>query len=280
MYHFGNEDISSWAARIDTVIGRTPYPVVQRVVVVESTDSTQNAAIRFAHGRPGLLVVASMQKNGRGSFGRRWHDGERSTLPCTFVVDPGCKDAPMLAACVACAVHEAVNAFLPRAIQLGIKWPNDLVIRDETVDRKIAGILIEQQQGLTLVGIGVNCTQTQRDWSQEYADRAVSFLGLGVSVSRLDLICRIVESMSQWFHACDREAIRSYYELHNAMAGSRRVFRHNNRLYEGIVEHIDPLDSIELSTDEGLCTLPIAQTQHVRRLSNDESSGSELRADA
>ena len=180
MYQLGNEDISSWAARIDTVIGHTPHPVIERVVVVESTDSTQNAALRFAQGRTGLLVVASMQKNGRGARGRRWHDGDRATLPCTFVVDPGCKDAPMLAACVACAVHEAINSFLPRVIQLGIKWPNDLVIRDEHVDRKIAGVLIEQQQGLTLVGIGINCTQTQRDWSPEYADRAVSFLGLGV----------------------------------------------------------------------------------------------------
>jgi BirA family biotin operon repressor/biotin-[acetyl-CoA-carboxylase] ligase len=277
MYQLGNEDISSWAARIDTVIGHTPHPVIERVVVVESTDSTQNAALRFAQGRNGLLVVASMQKNGRGARGRRWHDGDRATLPCTFVVDPGCKDAPMLAACVACAVHEAINSFLPRVIQLGIKWPNDLVIRDEHVDRKIAGVLIEQQQGLTLVGIGINCTQTQRDWSPEYADRAVSFLGLGVSVSRLDLICRVVESMSQWFHACDRAAIRSYYEIHNAMVGTRRAFRHNNRVYEGVVEHLDPLESIVLSTKEGTCTLPVDQTQHLRRISSDDS---ELRADA
>ncbi len=275
MIRMGHEDVSGWAARIDTLISRTPNPIVDRVTVVESTDSTQNAALRFAQGRSGLLMIASMQKNGRGAHGRRWYDGERATLPCTFVVDPGCKDAPMLAACVACALHEAVSFFLPRSVRVRIKWPNDIVVRDERVDRKIAGVLIEQREGLTLVGIGINCTQTERDWSPEFAERAVSFLGLGVSVSRLDLVCRLIESLSQWFSACDRDATRRYYELHNAMLGTRRVFQYNQRVYEGVVEQLDPLESVSIRTQEGLCMLPIEQVQHLR-----DGAPSGVRADA
>lgn len=257
------EDISNWASRIDTVIGNLRYSVVQRVVVMESTSSTQDAAIRFARGQTGLLLVASEQTLGRGTHGRRWVDGQRCTLPCTFVVDPGCKDAPMLAACVACAVHETLSTLMPAA-GLRIKWPNDIVICEDGHDRKIAGVLIEQREGLTLVGIGINCTQSESDWSPELRHQAVSLCEMGVQISRLDLVCRLVEHMSQWFEACDREQVRAYFEMHNAMVGSLRTFKYNNHCYHGIVESIDPLTSITIETPSGRHDLPVSQTQHIR----------------
>ena len=104
----------------------------------------------------------------------------------------------------------------------------------------------------------------ERDWSREYAARAVSFDGLGVKVSRFDLLCQLISSMSEWLLSCDAHAIRTYYEQFNTMIGSRRAFRHDQRIYTGVIEHMDPLESITIDTDEGYVTLPIAQTQHVR----------------
>jgi BirA family biotin operon repressor/biotin-[acetyl-CoA-carboxylase] ligase len=258
------DDISGWAGRIDTLISALPQSIVSRVVVIESTDSTQDAAIRFAQGEPGLLVVASRQNNGRGTKGRRWDDGNRATLPCTFILSACCADVIKLSACVACAVHETISAFVPRTVRIGIKWPNDIVVCDDHTERKIAGTLIEKRDGMTLAGIGINCTQVDRDWSEAFADRAVSFAGLGVKVSRFDLLCQLVTSLSEWLTACDEHAIRSYYEHFNAMIGTTRSFRHNQREFRGIVEHIDPFESILLGTHSGYETLPIAQTQHVR----------------
>ena len=259
-----HEDISGWASRIDTVISNTPASIVQRVVVVESTGSTQDAAIDFARNKHGLLLVASQQTAGRGSHGRDWFDGDRCTLPCTFVVDDSGFDAPMLAACVACALHETLNMLMGSNTELKIKWPNDIVVRDDMQDRKLAGILIEKRSGLTLVGIGINCSQRTDDWSPELQDAAVSLCELGCQSCRLDLVCRLIEHMSQWFGARDRNQIRTYYELHNAMVGTLRTFRHNNKCYHGIVEQLDPLDQIVIETPEGLRSLPVAQTVHQR----------------
>jgi biotin-[acetyl-CoA-carboxylase] ligase BirA-like protein len=264
MIQFGNEDISGWARQIDTLIGQLPASIVQRVVVVESIDSTQDAALRFARGKHGLLIVASEQKNGRGSFGRHWHDCDRTTLPCTFVVDPGCKDAPMLASCVACAVHEALASMLPSSIKLGIKWPNDIVVHQGEKTRKVGGILIEQREGLTLVGVGINCFQSHDDWPVEFCDHAESLLGLGVSVSRVELACRLVASLSDWFEACDQHTVRHYYNAHNSMLGTVRAFRYHNACYSGVVTHMDPLVSVTLRTTGGMRTLPIAQIEHIR----------------
>ena len=230
---------------------------------MESTASTQDAAIEFARGQNGLLLVASQQTQGRGTHGRRWEDGDRMTLPCTFVVDPGCKDAPMLSACVACAVHETIATLMPSAESLKIKWPNDIVIREHGRDRKLAGILIEQREGLTLLGIGINCTQHQAHWDRDIRDRAVSLTQLGVHVTRLDLVCRLVEHLSQWFEACSRKEIQDYYDMHDAMVGSLRTFKHNNECYHGIVEGLDPLESIRIETPSGHHALPVATTKHV-----------------
>jgi biotin-[acetyl-CoA-carboxylase] ligase BirA-like protein len=272
MFQPRNEDISSWAGRIDTLMSRKPDCVVQRVVVIESTDTTQHAAIRFARRQHGLLVIASKQNNGRGSFGRRWHDGDRATLPCTFVIDPCCIDATAFSACVACAVHETIASFMPRTVRVAIKWPNDIVVLEDDRERKIGGVLIEKVDGLTLVGIGINCTQAERDWSPEFRSRAVSFLGLGVSVSRLDLVCSLIESLTEWLRPCDPNAVREYYEHYNAMVGTERVFRYNNTIYTGIVEHMDPLGSITIESAGNYHTLPIAQTQHVRSFDGELAS--------
>ncbi|MEX0876976.1 MAG: hypothetical protein WD114_05915, partial [Phycisphaerales bacterium] len=101
---------------------------MDRVVVLETTPSTMDAALEHAGGRSGLLVVALRQTQGRGSHGRGWHDGDACTLPCTFVIDAGSRPvpmpAPLLAACVACAVHDTLSRFVPAGVDLAIKWPN------------------------------------------------------------------------------------------------------------------------------------------------------------
>ena len=265
MGRFFEEDISSWAGKLDTLISSLPRSIVSRVVVIESTDSTQDAAIRFGQGQPGLLVIASKQNNGRGSHGRRWDDGNRATLPCTFTLSACCSNATMLSACVACAVHEALNTFLPRTVNLGIKWPNDIVVQDGERELKLAGILIEQKQGLSLAGIGINCTQTFEDWSTEYANHAVSLRGLGLDVSRFDLVCQLLTSMSEWLLTCDEHIIESYYQRFNAMIGTTRTFGYNNVMYTGVVEHLDPMNSVTIREGGRLKTLPIAQTQHIRQ---------------
>lgn len=264
MQRLRQEDISRWASRIDTLIGSIDNPIVRRVVVIESTPSTQDSALRFARGEPGLLLVASEQTAGRGSRGRAWDDGDRSTLPCTLVLDPGRRDAPTLAACIACALHETLVALPGPGCDLRIKWPNDIVVREDASDRKLAGILIEQRGGLTLVGIGINCNRQGDEWPPELRDTAVSLGQLGLEVTRLDLVCRLVEHMSQWCSACDRDQIREYYSMHDAMVGTLRTFRHNNNCHHGVVEHLDPLGYIVINTPAGLRHLPVTQTTHKR----------------
>lgn len=230
--------------------------------MLESTPSTMDAALEHAGGCPGLLLAASRQTQGRGSHGRGWHDGDACTLPCTFVVDAGDRPAPMLAACAACAVHETLSRFAPASADLAIKWPNDIVARGGDRERKLAGILIERRQGLTLVGIGINCSPLTGDAGESVRDRAVSLAELGSGASRPELLCGLLERMGYWF-AAEQAAVRDHYRAHDAMVGTVRTLGFGQESCRGLVEDLDPLESITIVTPDGPRTLPIAQTRHL-----------------
>lgn len=264
----GREDISKWASRIDTVIANTDQCCVTRVVVVESTPSTMDAATAYAGPDCGVLVVASQQTNGRGQRGRQWQDADRCTLPCTFVIDTQDIEPVMVSALIGCAVHETIKALAPSSSTVMIKWPNDIVIREQgdigEHDRKIAGILIEQKGRCTYVGIGINCVQGAGDWGTDIKSKATSLSQIGAQISRLDLVSSLVVHLSHWLVAQDRSAIRSYYQAHDAMVHTRRSFQYDNRNFVGVVECIDPLEYILVQTPTGAHRLPIAQTRHIR----------------
>jgi len=259
----GKEDISTWSAEIESAIARCPSCCIDRVVVVESVESTMDEAIRRSGNLTGLLVVSSEQTAGRGQRGRRWDDADRCTLPCSWLIDATQIEPTRLAAIVGCAVHQTLCAFVPSTETLMIKWPNDLVIRSGERERKVAGILIEQSNSITNIGIGINCAQAESDWSPETRSRRVSLAQLGARVNRLELVCMLIEHLSRWIAHNDPIAIRAYDQAHNAMVSTRRSFMYNNKRITGIVDRLDPLSWIEVRTSTRVHRLPVAQTRHL-----------------
>ncbi|MGV6814421.1 MAG: biotin--[acetyl-CoA-carboxylase] ligase [Phycisphaerales bacterium] len=259
-----NEDITGWASRVDTAISQIDRCCVQRVIVIESTASTMDAADLYAPGQTGVLLVASEQTAGRGQRGRRWHDGDRCTLPCTFVLDTQAFSPRLLSVLVGCAVHETIQALAPPSANILIKWPNDIVVREGEIpdqrDRKLAGILIEQHADRSRIGIGINCAQGWADWDDSIRDQSASISELGRAVSRLEVICQLIDRLSHWLIAGLDRDVRGYYHAHDAMIGTQKKFSHDGQIYTGVVEHLDPLDEIVVKTQDGCVRLPAEQT--------------------
>ncbi len=118
----------------------TPYSLV----ALDVTDSTQDEARRRYAGGP-VLVVAGSQRQGRGRLGRHWENAPRAVASSLRMeVDwPATRLSliPLLAGLAAA-----------RAIPVGLKWPNDLII----AGRKVGGILSEAYDDTVTVGMGVN----------------------------------------------------------------------------------------------------------------------------
>lgn len=125
-------------------------------------DSTNTHARTLAQqGAPeGTLVFAHAQTAGRGRHGNTWQ-GLSGNLFCSIILRPAVSaaDVGQLSFLIAVALADTIAALLPDPAQLGLKWPNDILIGG----RKCAGILLESEAAAgqghlpwVVAGLGVN----------------------------------------------------------------------------------------------------------------------------
>ncbi len=103
----------------------------------------------------GTAVIAGEQIEGRGSRGRGWHSPPGGLWMSVVFRPPAVEGIEAISLRVGLAVAEAIQARVPKPLQL--KWPNDLMLED----RKLGGVLCEARwQGEALawvaVGLGMN----------------------------------------------------------------------------------------------------------------------------
>ena len=121
-----------------------------------TVDSTQHVARALAEGGAphGTVVLAEAQTAGRGRLDRRWDSAPGENLLVSLVLRPlgPPRDAPLLTLGAA--------AGLALALDLRVKWPNDLVTPD---GQKVGGILAEMEGPVVILGLGLNVNQTRFD---------------------------------------------------------------------------------------------------------------------
>jgi BirA family biotin operon repressor/biotin-[acetyl-CoA-carboxylase] ligase len=154
----------------------THVAFVQRIVVLETTRSTNDDARRLASGgaREGTVVLAEGQTAGRGRLGRSWDSPNRTGLYLSILLRPTdpINRLGRYAIAAAVAVGSACRTFAGDRVLL--KWPNDVL-----VDRgKVAGVLAEMRQGPSgaelVLGVGVNVNQLALDFPAELRNSATS----------------------------------------------------------------------------------------------------------
>lgn len=146
---------------------------------VSQTGSTNADVMELGRsGDPeGIVLVADSQHAGRGRRGRTWVAPPGTSLLCSLLLRPPAAVADLVTATLSLAAAEAVDHL--GAAEVGIKWPNDLVLVDDAPAdgrpaRKLAGILAEadwptgtsissgyrppspNERLLVVAGIGVN----------------------------------------------------------------------------------------------------------------------------
>jgi BirA family transcriptional regulator, biotin operon repressor / biotin---[acetyl-CoA-carboxylase] ligase len=122
------------------------------VLLYGSVGSTNDEARRLARAGAahGTVVAAREQTAGRGRIGRSWASPPGNLyLSVLLRLDMQPVRIAELAFVAALAVADMVDAFGCRA---ELKWPNDVRVGGA----KISGVLIEQSEGATVLGIGVN----------------------------------------------------------------------------------------------------------------------------
>ncbi|TJY44317.1 biotin--[acetyl-CoA-carboxylase] ligase [Cohnella pontilimi] len=189
--------------------------------LMDEVTSTQDELRKLAEeGAPeGTLVIAELQTKGRGRMGRSWHSPSGKGIWMSLLLRPQVplQLTPQLTLLAAVALCRAIGRVVP--LEIGIKWPNDLLVDG----RKISGILLEsaaedERLRYIVVGTGISANLDEEDYPEELRDKAVSLkIASGRPVDRAELIAAILQEFEQLYTLYQESGfapIRALWEAH------------------------------------------------------------------
>lgn len=172
-----------------------------------ASTNTVGTALAAAGCPSGVILVTDLQTAGRGRLDRQWEAPAGTSAMFSVVLHPDGPDhewgiLPLLAGVALCEALEFVTG-----VRASLKWPNDLVIRDEDAPSgrggKVGGILAERDAatGAIILGVGINVDLAEDDLP---VPGATSLTLAGVPrPRRAKLIGRALSRIEHWFTAWD-----------------------------------------------------------------------------
>lgn len=182
------------------------------LLYLEETDSTNTLALNEPGllEKDGLIVLAGIQRQGRGRRARVWASDIKGNLYFSCIIHNdkykksyGRSLIPDITLIAAIALYKAISEVISANEKNGdntakshlieIKWPNDLMING----KKVAGILTESRKDRIVLGIGVNLRGRYKDYPDEIRKRAISLEYLGYYLDTIDFLRIIIDYLNR-----------------------------------------------------------------------------------
>ena len=218
-----------------------------------SLASTNAEAKRIASSAEnGTVVVAEVQTSGRGRMERPWHS-PKGGVWMSVILKPRIPPnlAPRVNMAAAVAVARALEGLY--ALEVEIKWPNDLLVEE----KKVSGILTEIGAEMDLldyavVGIGINANIDPASFPEEW--RATSLSGLlGRDVLRAELVQRVLVEVEAAFADLESsfDGLREEWRNRSATFSRRVRIITRDEEFEGRAEALEADGSLLVRRDDG-----------------------------
>ena len=174
----------------------------KEIIYFDDIASTNNEAKRLAlqGAADGTVVVSEAQGGGKGRLSRSWFSPKAKGIWFSTILRPDFlpQDAPKCTLLAAVSIVRAVRKF---GINVGIKWPNDILYNG----KKLVGTLTEMNAEMerinyVVVGTGINVNIAPDDFPDEIKDIATSLSIIkGEKLSRQDLFREILTAMEDLY---------------------------------------------------------------------------------
>lgn len=220
------------------------------VLHYEKIGSTNDEARRLAaDGAPhGTVVHADEQTAGRGRLSRTWISPPGNLYMSVLLrLDLPPRRLPELSFVAALAVADAVDALLPKHVRVMLKWPNDVLVWGA----KIAGILLEQADDATVVGIGLDVLHAPAASGYKTTSIAASGGIASVDGARDILLDRLERHLASW-QAEGFGPIRTAWLARAHPIGAELRVTVQGDTLEGAFAGLDDAGSLLLDTKNGL----------------------------
>lgn len=242
-------------AQLDAV---WPGMVVQIEPEVDSTNARLMSRARLGPLSPTLLV-AEHQTQGRGRLGRTWLSSPQASLTFSIGVMMCPPSWAGLSLAVGVAVVEALIG--PAAGVLGLKWPNDVWLRQPlAARRKCGGILVETSGAggtsgprACVVGVGLNVGQPDIASAQAETVAAAALDDVLPLRHPAEVLHRIAAPLLQALMQFDRQGLAPFlprYASHDLLQG-QAVHTSSTAAPAGVACGIDAHGALRLRVPSG-----------------------------
>lgn len=229
-----------------------------RLVCFDKVDSTNDVAKRFIEEGvcDRLVVISDCQSVGRGRFDRGWESpcgGLYLSLISKPVISPD--RLPLMGMMLGCSSVSAIHSL--SAIEVCLKWPNDIVVDEKKVGGILSETVTEENQVVAVaLGIGINVNLQLDDYSEDLRESITTVSQeTGEDSSIEDLAALLLnEVYSRMREVETRQTFKSilseYKSVCNTLGRSVRV-EQVDRTFEGTALDIDDCGSLIVETEEG-----------------------------
>ena len=195
---------------------------------IPSTNDFAEQLLSISKQPEGTIVLAEYQSAGKGQGQKQWISEKGKNILMSVILYPDFLEAEkqfFLNAAVTLAVFNTVKKFIPSAVQLNIKWPNDIYAGG----KKIAGILIKNSLAgdkikYTIAGAGININQKEFPPCLNAVSMA---LIAGKEIKRKTVLQELLSQLNVFYGFLQKgnfPLLHQEYNAHLLWRGEPRVF--------------------------------------------------------
>ncbi len=220
----------------------------------EKVSSTNDLAYMLAEDNApeGTVVVAESQTKGRGRMARQWVSPRGGGIYMSVILRPDAEadEMPAITLIAASAIARSLKNVC--GINVGVKWPNDIFLRD----KKLCGILTEikaqpDSVDFLVLGIGMN-VNTPSDKLPPCATSLKEHIG--ESVRRVELVRRMLKDLEDVYSVFGKSGFQALRdecrELSSVLGKKVNVVEHKRRI-TGTAKDIDEKGALIVQCDSG-----------------------------
>ena len=233
------------------------------------------------------LLGAHLQTAGKGRAARPWHNaaGECLMFSCGFTSKIGMGELPGVAPALGIASCLALRSMLApllgarAALQLTLKWPNDL----QWKGAKLAGILVETapsttaRQPILVIGMGLNlsgASELSAELKRPVAD--LSHILLEQAIDPITLVAALAQAWQRTLHDYAATGYAGfaprYQEVDGLLGEQVEVIDQGKLLHTGIARGTDSIGRLQIETASGLLPILVGDVSIRARASQHSSS--------
>lgn len=226
--------------------------------IIARTESTQNEAAAWAQqgAADGAVIIAEEQTGGRGRQGKSFHSPAGKGIWMSLILRPQIplQFTPQLTLLSAVALCRAMKRMTE--VDLGIKWPNDILYED----KKVCGILTEssaEDERLVhvIAGVGISVNLEEHDYPEELRSKVTSLkIASGKEIDRASLLAECLFELEQLYKLYVEQGfapIRTLWEAQSVTIGRSLSVTTPNGIVSGVAQGLDDSGALIVLGEDG-----------------------------